>query len=216
MPAKDQERCLRIYLQDHLALLRGAVELAHRMKQHCEEEWAREAATRFLGGVIEDRKELMRVARDVGVEPSLVKEAGAWLAQKLGGLKLNGRVLMRSPLSTLLELEAMCMLMAQTEASWRALEPFAEARPDLEMHPRERARAARRLREELLEVLPMAGEGALLGAREGLGERTRSSSDATGVRAGGVRTGDARTSDARASDVRTGGPVASGDVASPS
>lgn len=162
--SSDEERLLRIYLQDHLAMLRGAFELAHRVKQQCEEEWAREAATRFLHGIIEDRKELMRIARDLEVEPSLAKEAGAWLGQKLGGLKLNGRFFARSPLSTLVELEGMCMLAAHGEAAWRALEPLAEARPELALHTRDRARAARRMREELLDVLPLAGERAFSGA----------------------------------------------------
>lgn len=168
------ERLFRIYLQDHLAMLRGAVELAHRMKQQCEEEWAREAGTRFLGAVLEDRKELLRIARHIGVDPSLAKEAGAWLGQKLGGLKLNGRLLARSPLSTLVELEGMCMLAAHGEAAWRALEPLAAARPELELHPRERVEAARRLREDLLDVLPMAGEHAFLSAGRGAPSSTRS------------------------------------------
>lgn len=185
----DEERLFRIYLQDHLAVLRGAVELAHRVKQQCDEEWAREAATRFLGGVIEDRKELLRVARDLGVEPSLAKEAGAWLGQKLGGLKLNGRVFSRSPLSTLVEMEGMCMLAAHGEAAWRALEPLAEARPELGLHPKERARAARKLREALLDALPLAGEHVFVAKGA-----PRSSRAVSGTRA----------------------PAASGDAASPS
>lgn len=165
--ASDEERLFRIYLQDHLAVLRGAVELAHRVKQHCEEEWAREAATRFLSAILEDRKELLRVARDLDLEPSLVKEAGAWLGQKVGRLKLNGRVLSRSPLSTLVELEGMCMLAAHCEAAWRALEPVADARPTLGLHPKQRAEAARRLREDLLDVVPLASEHAFVRVQAG-------------------------------------------------
>lgn len=159
--ASEEHRLLAIYLQDHLALLRGAAELGGRVKAEHAEPWAREAASGFLVAVLEDRKELLRVARELDVEPSLVKEASAWLGEKVGRLKPNGRVASRSPLSILLELEAMSMLAANGEALWRALVPVARARPELGLEPTKRADAARRQQESLLALIGLASERSL-------------------------------------------------------
>ncbi len=158
---RDEDRLLGIYLQDHLAVLRGAVELGNRVRAEHDAHWAQGAAQGFLTMVLDDRKELLRAARALSVEPSLVKEAGAWLGEKLGRLKLNGRISSRSPLSIVLELEAMCLLVAHGEALWRALEPIAAARPELELDPTRRVAAAREQRQDLLATLALASEQAL-------------------------------------------------------
>lgn len=157
------DRLLAIFLQDHLAALRGAVELGNRVKASHDEGWVKEAAETFLRAVIDDRRELLRVARQVGVEPSLPKEASAWFAEKVGRLKLNGRLTERSPLTLVVELEAMCLFAAEREILWRALVPTARARPELSLHPSARAASAREHREELLSALAIASERVLPG-----------------------------------------------------
>jgi hypothetical protein len=56
----------------------------------------------------------------------LYKVAGAWLAEKVARAKLNGRIAVRSPLSTVLEFEAMMLGVEGKAALWRALRRVAD------------------------------------------------------------------------------------------
>src|SRR5687768_8175715 len=69
-----------------------------------------------------DRGELLDVMRTFGVEPRQHKAAIGWLTEKAGRLKLNGRLLGRSPLSDVLELETLRVGIEGKAAMWRALQ----------------------------------------------------------------------------------------------
>jgi hypothetical protein len=58
----------------------------------------------------------------LGVAESRVKPAGAWLAEKLGRLKLNGQVRGYSPLSRVVELEGICTGATGKMLLWKAME----------------------------------------------------------------------------------------------
>ncbi|USX52734.1 SRPBCC family protein [Lentzea sp. HUAS12] len=106
---------LGIYLNDHLAGATAGTELARRISRTHPE-------LRVLADDIEaDRKELLDFMREVGVESRPHKEALGWLTEKAGRLKLNGRVLGRSPLSDVLELEALRVGIEGKTALWRTL-----------------------------------------------------------------------------------------------
>jgi hypothetical protein len=62
---------------------------------------------RLAAEIAEDRATLLEIMAGVGVPVRHVKSHAAWAAEKAGGLKLNGHVLHRSPLSGLVELEAL-------------------------------------------------------------------------------------------------------------
>jgi len=59
--------------------------------------------------------------RSHGIEPRPHKAAIGWLTEKAGRLKLNGRLLGRSPLSDVLELETLRVGIEGKAAMWRAL-----------------------------------------------------------------------------------------------
>ncbi|SER60432.1 Carbon monoxide dehydrogenase subunit G [Lentzea xinjiangensis] len=106
---------LGIYLNDHLAGAMAGTELARRISRTHPE-------LRALADDIEsDRKELLDVMREAGVEPRPHKAAIGWLTEKAGRLKLNGRVLGRSPLSDVLELEGLRLSIEGNAAMWRTL-----------------------------------------------------------------------------------------------
>jgi hypothetical protein len=52
--------------------------------------------------------------------------AAGWLAEKAGRLKLNGHLLTRSPLSTVIEMESMRLGVEGKAAGWRTLRALAE------------------------------------------------------------------------------------------
>jgi hypothetical protein len=76
---------------------------------------------RVCSEIEEDRATLKRVIKELGFPPSTVKPAGAWVAEKLGRLKLNGRLRGYSPLSRLLELEGLLMGITGKMALWKTL-----------------------------------------------------------------------------------------------
>jgi hypothetical protein len=99
-------RYLAVYLNDHLAGATGIVELVRRAAG----EHAGTDLGAFLTGlaaeVAQDRRALRALMQATGTRPQVAKVAAAWAAEKAGRLKLNGRLLKPSPLSPLVELEA--------------------------------------------------------------------------------------------------------------
>jgi hypothetical protein len=67
---------------------------------------------------------------DLAVPVQRLKVYTGWLAEKLGRLKLNGRITGRSPLSLVLELEGLRMAVEGKAAGWQALRTYAPRRLD--------------------------------------------------------------------------------------
>ena len=96
---------MAVYLNDHLAGSTLAVELARRAAGEYEGTELGEFLARLATEIAEDRTALRRVMAEVGASADPAKRTLAWVAEKIGRLKLNGRLLGRSPLSALVELE---------------------------------------------------------------------------------------------------------------
>ena len=113
---------LATYLRDHHATAGGAVELARRVaKSNSDNNFGREAEI-LASEISRDRTALEEVMAAVDVETSQIKDAGAWLGEKLGRLKLNGRVVSYSPLSRVVEFEALAMGISGKISLWQALQ----------------------------------------------------------------------------------------------
>lgn len=112
---------LGIYLNDHLTGAIAGVELARRLARS-EGEWAGNGKLeRLADEVTADRDALVEIMMALD-EP--VRRLGLWAGwgvEKLGRLKLNGRVISRSPLSRVVELEAMRLAVEGKLAGWRCL-----------------------------------------------------------------------------------------------
>ncbi|HEY3542824.1 MAG TPA: hypothetical protein VGK79_09785 [Gaiellaceae bacterium] len=122
-------RYLPIYLNDHLAGSTLGVELVRRTRRANEDGELGDFLRWLEGQIVEDRAALLALQRRHGIEPSLVKAGGAWVAEKLGRLKTNGHLISYSPLSRLLELEGLAGGIEAKLALWLAL---AEAGIDVE------------------------------------------------------------------------------------
>jgi hypothetical protein len=70
----------------------------------------------------EDRATLEQVMERLGIGRSRVKPLGAWAAERLGRLKLNGRLRTYSPLSRLAELEFLYIGITGKMRMWKVLE----------------------------------------------------------------------------------------------
>jgi hypothetical protein len=113
---------LDIYLNDHLGGATGGVELARRLRASNRGDDAfGQPLERICREIEEDRAALKQVIERLGFSRSFVKPAGAWAAEKLGRLKLNGRLRGYSPLSRLIELEGLLVGITGKIALWKTL-----------------------------------------------------------------------------------------------
>jgi hypothetical protein len=76
---------------------------------------------RVASEISQDLIMLEGIMRRLGVEPDRVKDTLSRIAERLGRLKLNGRLLRRSPLSDLLELETLVVGITGKQALWVSL-----------------------------------------------------------------------------------------------
>ncbi len=114
-------KLLEIYLQDHHAGATAGVELARRSAGSNEGTAYGAELAAIAAEIDEDRKTLEWVMEELGVEPHLIKEAGAWLLEKLGRLKPNDSWLSYSPLSRVLELEGLIGGVSAKHPLWEGL-----------------------------------------------------------------------------------------------
>jgi hypothetical protein len=123
--ARESARFLRIYLQDHFAGSRAGLELAKRCAQHNPDGPLGRFLSRFIDELATDRALLKQILERLGAGTNPLKQTGAWLGEKLGRLKPNGALTRYSPLSRLLELEALSLGVEGKLALWRALAEIA-------------------------------------------------------------------------------------------
>ena len=116
-----------IYLQDHLAAATGVGELAKRAAGSNRGSDLGELLERLSGEVAEDHAALREVMGELGVRPDPVKRSVVWTAEKLGRLKPNGRLFSYSPLSRVVELEALHAGISHTMSLWQVLEATSGA-----------------------------------------------------------------------------------------
>src|SRR5690348_9870465 len=119
---------LGIYLNDHLAGATGGAELARRVAAARRGEEAGDALLRFAA----DRVALLDMMAALDVPVRTYKVYAGWIGEKAGRLKLNGRLLARSPLSSLEELEMMRLGVEGKAAGWRTLQLVADTDPRLD------------------------------------------------------------------------------------
>jgi hypothetical protein len=119
---------LGIYLNDHLAGATAGAELARRMARSHRGS-AREdsgALNRLAAEIAQDRSALLSIMAALGISVRAYKVGAAWIGEKAGRLKFNGRLLARSPLSDLEELEILRLGVEGKAAGWRTLRARAD------------------------------------------------------------------------------------------
>lgn len=112
---------LDIYLNDHLAGATAGAELARRVAGSHQDPEDRKRLVPLAADIAADRQALLRLMRGVGVPVRGHKILAGWLTEKATRLKPNVNVLTRSPLSDLIELEALYLVIQGKAAGWRAL-----------------------------------------------------------------------------------------------
>lgn len=118
---------LATYLHNHWAGATSGVALFARAADH-HRDTAAGAELLALGEEVQaDREALRTIMHDLAVTVPAVWSAVGWAAEKAGRLKSNGYLMRRSPLSDVVELEALRGAVALKAAGWdvlRSLVPF--------------------------------------------------------------------------------------------
>ena len=129
---QSEVNMLGIYLNDHLTGATAGAELVHRMaRSHGDGQGAR-TLRRLAAEITQDRAALLDIMAALGIKVRRYKVGTAWIAEKAGRLKFNGRLFTRSPLSRLEELELLRLGVEGKAAGWRTLRVLADTDQRLE------------------------------------------------------------------------------------
>jgi hypothetical protein len=128
--ASDREPGVRdelgVYLNDHLAGATAGTELARRLADSVPGPEPQATLRELAREVAEDREALLDFTKRLGFPVRRYKMSAGWLAERVGRLKANGRLVRRSPVSTLVELEMLRLGVEGKAAGWRTLRELAE------------------------------------------------------------------------------------------
>ena len=119
------DKYLSIYLNDHLAGAAAGTELAKRAFGNNEDTEFGEPLERIANEVEEDKASLEGIMDALAIKKNPLKEGAGWLAEKAGRFKLNGQILGYSPLSRVVELEALVSGVTAKQAAWEVLRRLA-------------------------------------------------------------------------------------------
>jgi hypothetical protein len=117
---------LGIYLNDHLAGATAGSGLAYRMAAAGHEPPTDGTLRRLAVEISMDRESLLEFMAALGVPVRAYKLWAAWAGEKAERLKPNGRLVSRSPLSSLEELEILRLGVEGKAAGWRTLRVLAD------------------------------------------------------------------------------------------
>ncbi|HEX4257763.1 MAG TPA: hypothetical protein VH089_21895 [Streptosporangiaceae bacterium] len=122
---RPRAELLGIYLNDHLAGATVGTALAHRVASGGNQAADQATFQRLAGEINADRRALLEIMASLGVPVRHYKTGAAWLGERVGRLKPNGRLRTRSPVSDLEELELLRVGVQGKAAAWRTLRELA-------------------------------------------------------------------------------------------
>lgn len=117
-PASPRD-LLAIYLADHDAAASGAVALARRAARNVRHPGTAEQLAQIVDDLVHDRSVVRKLMAVIDARPTRWKVVAAGMAERVGRLKLNGRIQGYSPLSQVWELEALLDAVAGKRRLWQ-------------------------------------------------------------------------------------------------
>jgi hypothetical protein len=123
---------LNVYLNDHLAAAAGVLALARRAAGAHQNTAGARDLTELVAQLADDRQTLIRIMAGLRVPRARYKEPLALVAERLGRFKPNGSLLHRSPLSSVVEFEALILGVVANRSVWRALQQLSANRAELD------------------------------------------------------------------------------------
>jgi hypothetical protein len=126
-------RWLTIYLQNHEAAASAGTDLFARMSRSQRDRPWGPALVDVGEEVAQDLRTLRGLLRSSGVRPDTVSSLALRAGERVGRLKPNGRLVRRSPLSDLVEVEAGLDAVQAKAAGWAALKVAYRSDPPIDL-----------------------------------------------------------------------------------
>ena len=117
---------LGVYCNDHLMAATGGIELVGRMLGTHRGKPFEPHLEQLLGELREEKSALLSMMKTLGYPVRQYKQVATWVGEKFSRLKLNGRLLSRSPLSDLIEFEFIATAVLGKRAGFETLLEVAE------------------------------------------------------------------------------------------
>jgi hypothetical protein len=119
---------LQIYLNDHLTTAAAGAGLARRALRSNRGTELGSFLEAVAADLADDLTTIEGIMRERGLKPSALKRSLGTISERVGRLKLNGRLISYSPLSRLHELEGLGLLLGHNASMWRSLETLGVER----------------------------------------------------------------------------------------
>nr|WP_246405727.1 hypothetical protein [Modestobacter versicolor] len=123
---------MAIYVNDHIASAAGGIELVTRMIGAHKGSSYEAGLRQLLDELRQEKTDLTATARSLGLPVRQYKQVAVWIAEKASRLKLNGHVLSRSPLSSLVEFEFLASAVRGKRSGFETLRIAAEVDPRID------------------------------------------------------------------------------------
>jgi hypothetical protein len=117
---------LGVYCNDHLAASIGGIELVKRMLGEHRATDYEGPLTQLLDELRDENSTLEAQMRAMGFPVRHYKQLALWVGEKVSRVKLNGRLLSRSPLSDLVEFEFLASAVRGKRSGFETLREVAE------------------------------------------------------------------------------------------
>lgn len=124
-------KALDIYLNDHLGGSRAGLQLLESLIESAPDAKSRDVLGGLRAEIAADRDVLEEIIRRVSGGPSLVREVGGWVGEKVTQLKLMIDDPSNGSLHRFEALELLGLGIEGKSSLWRALSVVASAVPDL-------------------------------------------------------------------------------------
>jgi len=123
---------LAIYCNDHIAAAGGGIELVSRMIGAHKGSSYEDGLRQLLDELRQEKSDLTATTRSLGLPVRGYKQAAVWVGEKLSRLKLNGHLLSRSPMSSLVEFEFLASAVRAKRSGFETLRIAAEVDPRID------------------------------------------------------------------------------------
>jgi hypothetical protein len=123
---------LAVYCNDHIASAAGGIELVSRMIGAHKGSSYEPRLRQLLDELRQEKSDLERTARSLGLPVRQYKQVAVWIAEKASRLKLNGHLVSRSPLSSLVEFEFLASAVRGKRSGFETLRIAAEVDPRID------------------------------------------------------------------------------------
>ncbi|ADP84522.1 hypothetical protein [Pseudofrankia inefficax] len=127
------DRLLGIYLNDHLAGSTAGLRLARRLAEGHDSTALGPALASISREIDTDRAAFIAILTRLGISRRRYKMVAGWLAEFFARAKANGRILRRSPLSSVVELEMLRLGVEGKSLGWQTLRTVALHDPALDL-----------------------------------------------------------------------------------